>query len=350
MVTGAAQSSANPPEGVLEGEIVRALRDEAGAPALDPSHDPHLTDEAARRLYDKMLLCRAVDERAILLQRTGKIGYHASAIGEEAAIVGAAAALRGGDWIFPSYREIGAALFRGLPLGAYVAHLFGAASDTAKGRQTPDHYGARALRVVSASPPVGTQIVHAVGCAWAAKLRKEDAIALAFFGDGATSSADFHNGLNFAGVFRVPVVFLCRNNGWAVSTPASRQTASRTLAVKAIAYGIPGVRVDGSDLFAVVKVVTDAVARAAAGLGPTLVEAITQRADPLERTRKYLESRGLWSAERDKERRAGVEAELARAEADAAAAGPPPRDSLFDDVYAELPWHLREQRESLRCR
>jgi 2-oxoisovalerate dehydrogenase E1 component alpha subunit len=192
-----------------------------------------------------------------------------------------------------------------------------------------------------------------------------------YFGDGATSSSDFHSGLNFAGVFELPVVFLCRNNGWAISVPVERQTATRTFAEKAVAYGIPGVRVDGNDLFAVVSATRRAVERGAAGEGPTFIEAITYRMgghstsddpnryresqaleswaarDPIERVRGYLENRSLWSDADEKELRSSIEGRFRDAVAIAEKTPPPRLESLFDDVYEKVPWHLAEQRSAL---
>ena len=178
-------------------------------------------------------------------------------------------------------------------------------------------------------------------------MKKADVASLLFFGEGATSSGDFHTGLNFAGVTRAPLVAVCRNNGWATSTPASKQTASVGFAVKAVAYGLRGVRVDGADVVAVLSVVRDARARAAAGQGGTLIEAVIPgqlKVDPLARTRRHLETRGLWDAEREQRLAGEVRADVDRAMAEAAAADKPARDTMFDDVYAELPWHLKEQR------
>jgi 2-oxoisovalerate dehydrogenase E1 component alpha subunit len=235
----------------------------------------------------------------------------------------------------------------------------------------PDHYTWKQGRFGSVSSPIGTQITQAVGFAWAAKLQRKDEAVLVYFGDGATSSNEFHNGMNFAGVFKTPVVFMCRNNGWAISVPTERQTASETFAQKGIAYGVPSVRVDGNDLFAVIKVTRDAVARAARGEGPTLIEALTYRLsghstsddpkayrpeagveawrtlDPIPRLRRHLERAvGLTEAE-DKKLEADLEAELKAAIAIAEKTPPPSLESMFEDVYGELPWHLVEQREEL---
>jgi 2-oxoisovalerate dehydrogenase E1 component alpha subunit len=357
------------PEDALAPDVVRVLRDDG---TLDPNTDPRLAEAEVVALYRAMVRVRALDDRLVTLQRQGRIGFHIGSLGEEATVLGTAFACREEDWIFPCYREFGALLWRGLPLQRYVDNMFGNANDPVKGRQMPDHYSFRAGRFGSVSSPIGTQITQAVGLAWAAKLRKERSAALVYFGDGATSSSDFHNGLNFAGVFKTPTVFVCRNNGWAISVPTERQTASDGFAVKGVAYGIPGVRVDGNDLFAVVKVTREAIARAARGEGSTLIEALTyrlsghstsddpkayrpdaglepwRRLDPLARLRRHLEKRVGWTEAADKALEAEVDAELRAAVAAAEATPAPSLDSMFDDVYAELPWNLVEQREELR--
>jgi len=334
--------SATPP-------ALKLLRDDG---AVDPALVAILPDELAVALYEHMVLAREVDQRLVALQREGAIASHASAGGQEALIVGAAAAMHDDDWIFPSSREFAAALWRGMPLAAYAHHAFGTARSVGRGRNAPDPPFWRASRVVSVSPLVGTQIPHAVGVAWAARIQKVDLAVLVFFGEGATSSNDFHTALNFAGVTRAPVVAVCRNDGWAVSTPGSRQTASASFAIKTLAYGLRGVRVDGADVAAVLSAVREARAHAAAGLGGTLVEAIVSRqpdagkadADPVARTRRHLRMRGLWDDEREERLSAEVRADVERALREAADAEKPGRDTLFDDVYADLPWHLREQR------
>ncbi len=279
--------------------------------------------------------------------------------------------MREKDWLFPCYREFGAALMRGLSLQKLADNMFGNVNDTVKGRQMPCHYTCKAVGWASISSPVGTQITHAVGAAWAAKIRREDVSSLVYFGDGATSSSDFHSGLNFAGVFRLPVVFLCRNNGWAISVPVERQTATQTFAEKAVAYGVPGVRVDGNDIFAVVAVTRQAVERGLRGEGPTLIEAITYRMgghstsddpnryreteaveawarrDPIERVRGYLARRGAWSDADDAALRADIDARFREAVTIAEKTPQPPLESMFEDVYAKVPWHLREQRAEL---
>jgi pyruvate dehydrogenase E1 component alpha subunit len=361
--------AARHPLDATEGDVVRVLRDDG---SLDPATDPRLADAEVTALYRAMVRTRLLDDRLTALQRQGRIGFHIGSLGEEAAILGSAFAMRKQDWVFPCYREFGAALLRGMPLQRYIDNMFGNANDPAKGRQMPDHYFWREAHFTSVSSPIGTQITQGVGVAWAAKLRHDDVAVLSYFGDGATSSSEFHNGLNFAGVFKAPIVFFCRNNGWAISVPTERQTASAGFAEKGVAYGIPGVRVDGNDLFAVVKVTRDAVARAARGEGPTLIEALTyrisghstsddpkayrpeswlepwRRLDPLVRLRRHLERTATWTESRDKELEAEIDAELRTAITAAEKTAPPSLDSMFDDVYAEPPWHLVEQREALR--
>lgn len=349
-------------------DVVKVLRDDG---SLDPRHDPHLTKEEVLALYRAMVRTRVLDDRLVTLQRQGRIGFHIGSLGEEAAILGSAFALRKQDWLFPCYREFGGALWRGMPLQRYVDNMFGNQNDPARGRQMPDHYCFRAAKVTSVSSPIGTQIPQAVGFGWAAKMKKDDLVTIVYLGEGATSSNEFHNGMNFAGVFRTPTVFFCRNNGWAISVPTERQTASRTFAEKAIAYGMPGVRVDGNDLFAVVKVTKDAIARAARGEGATLIEALTYRLsghstsddpkayrpdgtlepwralDPLARLRKHLAGAYGWTEAQDKEIEAEVDAELKAAIQVSEKTPPPSLESLFTEVYAELPWHLREQQAEL---
>lgn len=361
--------AARHPEDTHAGDVIKVLR---GDGSLDPEHDPHLTEAEIVTLYRAMVQTRLLDERLTAIQRQGRIGFHIGSYGEEAAILGSAFSLRPQDWLFPCYREFGGAILRGFPLQRYIDNMFGNAADLAKGRQMPDHYACREARVMSVSSPIGTQITQAVGLAWAAKIKREDVAALVYFGDGATSSNEFHNGMNFAGVFKTATILFCRNNGWAISVPTERQTASAGFAVKGEAYGVPGVRVDGNDLFAVVKVTRDAVARAARGEGSTLIEAMTYRLsghstsddprayrpetqldpwkqrDPVARVRRHLERAYGWSEARNKEIEDEIDARIRAAVAAAEKTPAPSLDSMFDDVYGELPWHLVEQREALR--
>lgn len=362
------QAAARHPLDAHAPDVVRVLRDDG---SLDPTHDPGLRTEEVQTLYRAMLRARLLDERLVLLQRQGRIGFHIGCLGEEASILGSAFAMREKDWIMPCYREFAAALWRGMPLQRYIDNMFGNANDPVKGRQMPDHISWKAGRFGSVSSPIGTQITQAVGMAWAAKIKHQDEVVLVYFGDGATSSNEFHNGMNFGGVFKTPNVFFCRNNGWAISVPTERQTASAGFAIKGIAYGVPSVRVDGNDLFAVIKVTRDAVAKASRGEGPTLIEALTyrlsghstsddpkayrpeagvedwRRLDPIPRLRRHLELTCGWTEAQDKELEESLDAELKAAIAISEKTPPPSLESMFEDVYAELPWHLVEQRDEL---
>jgi pyruvate dehydrogenase E1 component alpha subunit len=304
------------------------------------------------------------------LQRQGRIGFYVPSTGEEACQVGGAMALEKRDWVFPAYREPGAAIWRGFPIETLIAQAYGNAKDPQRGRQMPNHFGDAQTRYVTTSSPVGTQITQAVGAGWAAKIRKEDVVALTFFGDGATSEGDFHTGMNFAGVFKTPTVFFCKNNHWAISVPVARQTASKTLVEKAHAYGMEGVRVDGNDLLAVYAAAKAAVDKARAGGGPTLIEGVTYRMgphsssddpsryrpkeeveawgrrDPIDRMRKYLELKGVWSKDRDDALRAELDELVQNTIKEVERHPPPPIESLFDDVYAERTLQLQEQMEA----
>lgn len=349
--------------------MLRVL-DEEGR-VVDAAHDPQLDAEHVLRVYRSMRMTRVVDVALEKIQRQGRIAFHVSSIGEEAAVVASAAALSHDDWLVPCYREIGALFYRGYSLDAYLDMMFGNADDVAHGRQMPEHVTCRALRYASVSAPIGTQIPHAVGMAYALKLRGAPEVAAVYFGDGATSSNDFHAGMNFAGVWKAPVLFLCRNNRWAISLPSEEQTASAHFSDKAAAYGMPGVRCDGNDALAVHVVVSEARARALRGEGPTLVEMMTYRrsghstsddpsvyreqdevqsfasTDPIARFAKYLEARGLWDDAHEKAFVAETEERVKAAIAKAEAKPKPALATMFDDVYEKRPAHLDAQYREL---
>ena len=334
---------------------------------------PSITPKQLIRLYRLMLLNRRLDERMTKLQRQGRIGFYIGSMGEEAAIIGSAFALGEKDWILPCYREVGAALLRGFSLFEFCCQIFANAEDSTKGRQMPNHYASAKLHIGSISSPVGTQIPHATGIGIAARLRSTEDVALTYFGDGATSSGDFHVALNFAGVYRASTVFLCRNNQWAISVPRELQTRSESLAIKATAYGIEGVRVDGNDIFAVYEVTDQAVNRARQGKGPTLIEAVTYRQgahstsddprayrdegeveewkhkDPLTRFKTYLSAQGHWNEDKDSRLEEEIKDEIQLALREAEKIGPPPIETMFGDVFDEIPWHLREQLKELQA-
>ena len=334
---------------------------------------PSVNRKDLLRLYRVMLLNRRVDERMITLQRQGRIGFYVGSMGEEAAIIGSAFALKPKDWIIPCYRELGAALLRGFPLFDLCCQLFGNEQDAIKGRQMPNHYASWKLRFGSISSPVGNQIPHATGIGLAARLTGSKDVALVYFGDGATSEGDFHVALNFAGVYKTSTIFFCRNNQWAISVPRQFQTASRTLAEKAAAYNIEGVEVDGNDILAVYSVTREAVDRARRGEGATLIEAVTYRQgghstsddprvyrdekevqdwikkDPIPRFKSYLINDGAWSETKDASLEEQIKDEIEVALKKAEKIGPPCIDTMFEDVLDTVPWHLEEQREELRA-
>ena len=321
-------------------------------------------------LYEHMLRTRLFDERMLNLQRQGRIGFYVPSTGEEAVQVGSGLALDKRDWLYPSYRVPGLLMMAGARLSDMVANCFGSEADLCKGRQMPVHYAMREQHIVSISSPIGTHIVQAAGTAYAMKLKQDKGIAWAHFGDGGTSSNDFHSGLNFAGVWKAPVVFVCSNNRWAISVPLEKQTASETIAIKAEAYGMPGVRADGNDVLAVYQTCREAAERARRGEGPTLIELMTYRrgphsssddptryrgneADewarrcPILRFRKHLELQDLWSEEQERELSERLKAEINEAVARVEKLPPPALDTLFSDVYARVPSHLREQYDDL---
>ncbi|MBX3210011.1 MAG: hypothetical protein KF764_33585 [Labilithrix sp.] len=334
-------------------DLVRALRDGG----LDASFRPLL--DAGEALLRHMVRARVVSARMVALQRSEKIGFHHASLGAEAAVVGAVLAMRATDWIFPGAREWYAGPARGLPLDVYMHHAFGSAADPAKGHAAPDHAPARALHVVPPSGVVGAHLPQAVGAAWAAKIRREDVAVLALFGAEVAAGGDFHNALNFAGVFKAPVVFVCR------------AAAGERVVDRAVAYGLASARVDGGDALAVFAVVKAALARAVEGKGATLVEVVSPSlepleagalddaalaagdvldlgpADPLTRLRAALAREGRVELSARDAVVAEVRAELDAAVVAAERAGAPAPATIFDHVYAGVPAHLARERERL---
>jgi len=333
--------------------------------------DPNLPGPELQQLYRLMVRTRALDDRGLALQRQGRIGFYLQSTGQEASHLGAAYALEDSDWLFPAYRQPGILLLRGLQLEKVVCEWFGNDGDTSKGRQMPVHYSFREINFVSISSPIGTQLSHAAGAGMAAKIRGDDTVFMTFCGDGGTSSNDFHCGLNFAGVYKAPVVFVCENNGWAISVPQATQTRSETMAIKAQAYGMPGVRVDGNDVLAVYRVCKEAVDRARKGDGPTLVETVTYRMashsssddaaryrdakeyeawkkkDPIARFQRYLQQKKLWNEKFEQEVVDTAKAQIGDAVKRAEAHQNPAVSTMFDDVYMNLTPQLREQKQEL---
>lgn len=315
-----------------------------------------------------MARLRRLDERMINLQRQGRIGFHGSALGEEACVIGCAHALAPDDWVFPALRQGAIMLHRGFPLDRYLAQSFGCALDELKGRQMPSHYASRSVSQVSWSSCIGNQIPQAVGAAFAARQLGDKRVCVGFMGDGATSEADYHYAMTFAGVWKAPVVLVCQNNQWAISEPLERQTVVTELWRKAEAYGLRGVRCDGQDVAAVYATMREATERARNGGGPTFVELLTMRVGPHSTSddpNVYRNDGAIqaWFAKNDPvtlaAARCGLDREaigehvrrfdreMDEALAKCEASPLPPRESLLDDVYATEPWHLDEQRREL---
>jgi len=340
--------------------------------ALDPQGNavgplPDVPREDLVRLFRHMVQMRVLDGRMLSLQRQGRIGFYGTATGQEAAITGSAYALRPTDWVFPALREMGVSLWRGTTIRELVCQLIGNSGDVLLGRQMPCHFSDRRVLSVAWSSCIGTQLPHAMGAAWAAKLMKHDTVMMGYLGDGATSTGDFHAAANFAGVLRLPLVLFCQNNQWAISVPLSRQTASESIAIKAQSYGFPGVRVDGNDLFAVIAATRDAVERARRGDGPTLIEALTfrmgghsssddptryrenelvatwERQDPVVRMRTWMRAQGFASERDEEEWTKEFEATIATAVKEAEALPPPAIETMFTDVYRDMPRTIEEQ-------
>ncbi|HVC86527.1 MAG TPA: thiamine pyrophosphate-dependent enzyme [Gaiellaceae bacterium] len=315
-----------------------------------------LTEQQLLELYRRMVLLRTYDERSVVYHRQGRIGTYAIFWNHEAIQAGATFALTGDDWIFPSYRECAIGLVRGMPVETLLQWWRGHPS----GWWNPAEWN-----VASICVPIATHVPHAAGLAWGKQLRGENVVAMAFFGDGATSEGAFHEGVNLAAVMNAPVVFVCNNNQWAISTPIEAQTRAETLADKAAGYGIPGVRVDGLDVLAVYDAAREAVERARAGGGPTLIEAVHYRVaahgtaddptaylDParveearahecLGRYEELLRSAGVLSDELVASMRSDAEA-LMRAGIAAAEAAPPGDPELvFANAYVDPPPNLR---------
>ena len=322
-------------------------------------------------MWREMKRLRTLETRMVVLQRQGRVGFYGSCTGQEAAPIATGFALAPEDWVFPALRESAIMLVRGFPLASYVAQVFGNARDVLKGRQMPSHMSGKQVHQVSWSSCIGPQIPQAVGAAMAAKIRGDKVVTVGFMGDGATSEPDFHAAMTFAARYEAPCVLICQNNQWSISVPTSRQTASKTIAVKARAYGVSGVRVDGNDVLAVYAAVRDAADRARSGGGPTFLELVTYRMgahstsddptryreageverwakkDPLDRFERHLRRARLVDDAMVAKVEAELEVEIATAIEEVEAAPPPTRESLFDDVYGSVPAHLAEQRDAL---
>ncbi len=330
-----------------------------------PGKEGTLSDDDVLYLYEQMNICRTLDEIAFKLQRSGRMGTYPQNKGQEAAAAGMGyAAKKGVDWLVPCYRENLALNMHGYPYHKVLLHWMG----DERGNQIPE-----GVHVNPISIPIGTQMLHATGIAWAFKLRKEPRVAITFFGDGATSEGDFHEAMNFASVLQVPVVFFCQNNQWAISVPRDIQMNSATVAQKALAYDMPTIQVDGNDVFAVYKAAKESVERARAGGGPSFIEAVTYRLgdhttaddarryrdpkeveawlarDPMVRLRKYLDRKGLWDDAKQtklEDRAKTIVAEIVKS---AEGIEKPAITDIFDYTFAgDLPAELQRQRATMR--
>jgi len=323
---------------------------------VDENLEPNLDKETLEKFYRTMVLTRLYDAKALKLQRQGRMLTYGSSLGQEATAIGSAFAMKPDDWFFPAFREHGVQIARGIPMK--VLYIYWMGSEDANLTLPPRNF--------TVAIPVSTQVLHAVGAAWAAKIQKQTIASVVYFGDGATSEGDFHEGMNFAGVFKTPTVFICQNNQYAISLPRERQTASKTLAQKALAYGFEGIQVDGNDVLAVYSATKAALEKARSGGGPTMIECFTYRMgahttsddptryrkqaeveewrkkDPIKRFRLYLEKKGIWTPNYEdsliKELTEEVEKAVEEAEA-----FKPDIENMFKYVYAEMPPNLKEQ-------
>jgi len=345
-------------------------------PLLQPADNDYpdlATKNTLLRAHRQIVRLREMDSILQSAQRQGRISFYMTSRGEEAIHIGAAAALTLNDIVLAQYREAGVLMWRGFTLEQFTNQCFSNDLDLGKGRQMPIHYGSRALNYLTISSPLGTQLTQAVGVAYRLKLQKKPNIAICFFGDGSSSSIDFHSACNFAATLKVPIIFFCRNNGFAISTPVDEQYAGDGIVSRAPGYGMAGIRVDGNDIFAVSAVVKAAKEYVLANSAPIMIEAMTYRqgshstsddstlyrnvmdvekiaefADPVKRLEAFLTQIG-WvdsdslAAARDEEKKAVLNAVMTAQQRPS-----PPLKFLFQDVYHQVPNHLREEEEGLR--
>ncbi len=327
------------------------------------NEEPDIDEDRLKEMYWWMFYARKADEKALKLQRQGRMGTFAPIEGQEAAQIGASMAMEDKDWLVPAFRELGAYLLRGIPLERNYEYFMG----DVRGNKIP-----KGVNNFPIAVPVATQIPHAVGIAWGIKRNEDDGVVLCIFGDGATSEGDFHEGLNFGGVLNVPAVFFCQNNQWAISVPFEKQTASDTIAQKAHAYGFPGIYVDGNDVLAVHEATKTALERARNGEGPTLIEALTYRLsmhttaddptryrteeelkeweekDPLKRFRIYLSDKGIWTEDWQQELEKKAKEKIDEAVEAAESIEEHSVEEMFEHMFDELPKDLKEQMEYLK--
>jgi len=326
--------------------------------------DVDLSDADVKMLYEQMIINRQYDEVAFQLQRSGRLGTFPQNKGQEAAALGAAKAMRKGhDWLVPYYRENAASFLHGLPM--HFVYNFWMGDE--RGNQIPKNVAMSPICV-----EIGAQTLHGAGVAWGFKIQKQDKVVVTFMGEGATSEGDWHEGLNFAAVFKAPCVFSIINNGYAISVPCGRQCVAETFAQKAIGFGMPGIRVDGNDIFAVYKAHKDYIERARTGEGPALIENLTYRLgdhttaddarryrpaneleaamkkDPIVRTRKCLEARKLWNQNQQDAIEAKAKVIVQEVMKTSLELGKGPIDDIFDYTFADLPAEIEKQKQTLK--
>lgn len=338
----------------------------------DEAQAPELTRDHARRIYHAMLSTRIMDERMMAAQRQGRLSFYMQCTGEEASVVGATAALDDADMIMAQYREQGALIYRGFSFDEFMNQLFGNDLDYGKGRQMPVHYGSRKLHYMTISSPLATQIPQATGYAYGQKLAGEGYCTLTFFGEGAASEGDFHAALNMASVHQVPVIFFCRNNGYAISTPANEQFAADGIAPRAFGYRMHVIRVDGNDVLAVYEATRQARKIAVEKNQPVLIEAMTYRLaahsssddpsgyrakseeetwrlkDPILRMQKWLNHKEWWSDDEEAETQERLRREVLETMKRAEKRPSPALDTLISDVYADVTPALQHQFDALK--
>lgn len=330
---------------------------------IDKKLEPSIENDNLLKMYQTMLLSKVADIKALQYQRQGRMLTYAPSRGQEAAQIGSIAATEKNDWLIPAFRELGAWLYKGVSLEQIYLYWYG----NEMGSKFPED-----IKMLPVSVPIASQLNHAVGIGMASKIKGENDVAIAYVGDGGTSQGEFHEAVNFAGVFNVPVVFLIQNNQWAISVPRSQQTKSKTLAQKAVAYGIPGIQVDGNDVLAVYAATKEAVDRARKGEGPTIIEAVTYRLgphttsddptiyrdtkevtewekkDPIERFKKYLIDKGIWSEEKDKSQFEEYEKYVGETFRKVEESGLVSLEDIFKYTYAEMTPNLIEQYEDYK--
>lgn len=326
----------------------------------DEKLKPKISDDILKEMYKFLILTKTFDDKALKLQRQGRLGTYAPMRGQEACQIGSAFALSKDDWIFPAFRENGVYMIKGVKPEMLYSYWRG----DERGMQIP-----KDINILPVSITVGAHLPHAAGAAMAFNYQKKKSVSVVYFGDGATSEGDFHEALNFAGVFKAPCIFICQNNQWAISVPVKEQTASQTIAQKAIAYGIPGIQVDGNDVFAVYKATKDAVERARSGKGPTLIECFTYRLadhttsddakryrseeeiklwekkDPITRFEKYLVEEKVINPVLIGKVKAESEQQIEMAVKNSEAMKPQTPTEMFDYLYENKTPEMEEQRE-----